>query len=189
MPATFFFFFFFCIQEFLRSFFCDNLNPVDLHIKLFGIGMTICFNPSPMSADLPKQYPLHLVDYLLINEIEAQELYLFLTASDNNNDDSSSSSPKITAAESFPVLEKAYGQTSGIIITLGGDGLVARFRINEEDKQMEEFRMGVVESNVVNTTGVRYILKHDETLPFFFFSCLWAGQPLTFFLLFLFFPS
>ncbi|KAK3828432.1 MAG: Ribokinase-like protein [Benniella sp.] len=135
-------------------------------------GMTICFNPSPMSADLPKQYPLHLVDYLLINEIEAQELYLFLTASDNNNDDSSSSSPKITAAESFPVLEKAYGQTSGIIITLGGDGLVARFRINEEDKQMKEFRMGVVESNVVNTTGA------GDTFTGYFIANLVRNQSL-----------
>lgn len=51
------------------------------------------------------------------------------------------------------MLEKAYGEISGIIITLGGDGLVARFRINEEDVQMKEFRMGIVKGHVVNTTG------------------------------------
>ncbi|KAF9542701.1 hypothetical protein EC957_001756 [Mortierella hygrophila] len=115
-------------------------------------GMTICFNPSPMTPDLPKQYPLHLVDYLLINEIEAQGLYSYLT-SPKSDADSVTSSSHITASESFPVLEKAYEKISGIIITLGGDGLVARFRINEEDEKMKEFQMGIVKGNVVNTTG------------------------------------
>ncbi|KAF9120112.1 hypothetical protein BGX30_003357 [Mortierella sp. GBA39] len=115
-------------------------------------GMTICFNPSPMTPDLPKQYPLHLVDYLLINEIEAQGLYSYLT-SPKSDADSVTSSSHITASESFPVLEKEYEQISGIIITLGGDGLVARFRINEEDEKMKEFQMGIVKGNVVNTTG------------------------------------
>ncbi|KAG0272475.1 hypothetical protein BGZ95_011788 [Linnemannia exigua] len=115
-------------------------------------GMTICFNPSPMTSELPKQYPLHLVDYLLINEIEAQGLYSYLTAP-KSDADSFTSSSHITASESFPVLEKAYEQISGIIITLGGDGLVARFRIKEEDVKMKEFRMGIVKGNVVNTTG------------------------------------
>ncbi|KAG0196581.1 hypothetical protein BGX33_001496, partial [Mortierella sp. NVP41] len=115
-------------------------------------GMTICFNPSPMTAELPKQYPLHLVDYLLINEIEAQGLYSHLTAP-KSDADSFTSSSHITASESFPVLEKAYEQISGIIITLGGDGLVARFRTNEEDVKMKELQMGIVKGNVVNTTG------------------------------------
>ncbi|KAF9965904.1 hypothetical protein BGZ70_003858, partial [Mortierella alpina] len=115
-------------------------------------GMTICFNPSPMTAELPKEYPLHLVDYLLINEIEAQGLYSFLTAPKNDSDSISSAS-HITASESFPVLEKAYDRISGIIITLGGDGLVARFRLNPEDATMKEFRMGIVKGEVVNTTG------------------------------------
>src|SRR5690554_1767409 len=110
---------------------------------LYNLGMTVCFNPSPMTADLPKEYPLHLVDYLLINEIEAQGLYSYLTASKHDTDSHASSS-HITASESLPVLEKAYEQISGIIITLGGDGLVARFRINEEDVNMKEFRMGIV---------------------------------------------
>ncbi|KAF9988814.1 hypothetical protein BGZ75_008440 [Mortierella antarctica] len=115
-------------------------------------GMTICFNPSPMTAELPKEYPLHLVDYLLINEIEAQGLYSFLTAPKSDSESISSAS-HITASESFPVLEKAYERISGIIITLGGDGLVARFRINAEDTNMKEFRMGIVKGEVVNTTG------------------------------------
>ncbi|KAF9949268.1 hypothetical protein BGZ65_007453 [Modicella reniformis] len=102
-----------------------------------------------MSADLPKEYPLSFVDYLIINEIEAQGLYAYLTAHEGTNADLSN----VTVSESFPVLEKAYGQITGIIITLGGDGLVARFRINEEDENLKEFRMGIVKGNVVNTTG------------------------------------
>ncbi|KAG0289305.1 hypothetical protein BGZ98_003908, partial [Dissophora globulifera] len=114
-------------------------------------GLTICFNPSPITPDLPKQYPLHLVDYLIINEIEAQGLYSYLTAPKGDADANASS--HITASESLPILEKEYTQISGIIITLGGDGLVAHFRIHEEDDTMSEFRMGVVKGNVVNTTG------------------------------------
>ncbi|KAG0207062.1 hypothetical protein BGX28_001605 [Mortierella sp. GBA30] len=124
-------------------------------------GMTICFNPSPMTADLPKEYPMHLVDYLLINEIEAQGLYSYLTAPKNDNESISSAS-HVTASESFPVLEKAYEQISGIIITLGGDGLVARFRLNAEDEKMKEFRMGVVKGDVVNTTGVSAVSQEKE---------------------------
>ncbi|KAF8923212.1 hypothetical protein BGZ58_003234 [Dissophora ornata] len=106
--------------------------------------------------ELPKEYPMHLVDYLLINEIEAQGLCSYLTAS-KSDADSSSSSSHITASESFPVLERAYPDISGIIITLGGDGLVARFRISEEDEKLKEFRMGIVKNNVVNTTGGYFV--------------------------------
>ncbi|KAF9199707.1 hypothetical protein BGZ49_010134 [Haplosporangium sp. Z 27] len=118
-------------------------------------GLTICFNPSPMTAELPEEYPLHLVDYLIINEIEAQELYAYLTSAENYTESKSvpKSSSHVTASESFPVLEKAYGEISGIIITLGGDGLVARFRIKEEDEKLKEFRMGIVKNEIVNTTG------------------------------------
>ncbi|KAI8361141.1 Ribokinase-like protein [Mortierella sp. GBAus27b] len=124
-------------------------------------GMTICFNPSPMSADLPKEYPLHLVDYLLINEIEAQGFHSCLTGSNNT----------VAVSETLPVLEKAYGQITGIIITLGGDGLVARFRIHEEDN-LKEIRMGVVEANVVNTTGA------GDTFTGFFIANLVRNQVL-----------
>ncbi|KAG0346432.1 hypothetical protein BG004_001746 [Podila humilis] len=134
-------------------------------------GLTICFNPSPMTAELPKEYPLHLVDYLLINEIEAQGLYSYLKA--NKSDaDSVSSSSHITASESFPVLEKAYQQVSGIIITLGGDGLVARFRIHEDDVELKEFRMGIVKGNVVNTTGA------GDTFTGYFIANLARNQQL-----------
>ncbi|KAF9171860.1 hypothetical protein BGX20_006793 [Mortierella sp. AD010] len=116
-------------------------------------GMTICFNPSPMTAELPEQYPMHLVDYLIINEIEAQELHAYLTAAERGDSKSTSSPSHVTTSESFQVLEKAYGQISGIIITLGGEGLVARFRLSEEDVTLKEFKMGIVKNEIVNTTG------------------------------------
>ncbi|KAI8595257.1 Ribokinase [Dissophora ornata] len=134
-------------------------------------GLTVCFNPSPFDAELPKEYPMHLVDYLLINEIEAQGLCSYLTAS-KSDADSSSSSSHITASESFPVLERAYPDISGIIITLGGDGLVARFRISEEDEKLKEFRMGIVKNNVVNTTGA------GDTFAGYFVASLVRNQEL-----------
>ncbi|KAG0365602.1 hypothetical protein BGZ54_006385 [Gamsiella multidivaricata] len=116
-------------------------------------GMTVCFNPSPFTKELPREYPMHLVDYLIINDIEAKELYAYLTERKGGDADSVTSSSDIAAPESFPVLEKAYGEISGIVITLGGDGLVARFRIKEEDEKLKEFRKSVVKGEVVNTTG------------------------------------
>ncbi|KAG0239305.1 hypothetical protein BGW41_007790 [Actinomortierella wolfii] len=115
-------------------------------------GLTVCFNPSPMTPDLPDKFPLHLVDYLLINEIEAQGLYAYL-ASNRKEGEALPSASHVTPQECFPVLEKAYGNISGIVITLGGDGLVARFRIHEEDRDLQEFRLEVVPGKVVNTTG------------------------------------
>ncbi|KAF9428125.1 hypothetical protein BGZ76_002055 [Entomortierella beljakovae] len=114
-------------------------------------GMTVCFNPSPMSAELPDQYPMQLVDYLLINEIEAQEFHSYLTSKAKGHPISTSSN--ISPSECLEALEREYVQISGIILTLGGDGLVARFRINQEEDKLKEFKMGIVQNDVVNTTG------------------------------------
>ncbi|KAF9581156.1 hypothetical protein BGW38_001937, partial [Lunasporangiospora selenospora] len=144
-------------------------NGGDIMRAAKGRGMTICFNPSPMTPDLPREFPMHLVDYLLINEIEAQGLYSYLTKGNHGSDLSSS---HVTAAESFPVLESEYNQICGIIITLGGDGLVARFRLNEEDVKMKEFRLGVVKGQVVNTTGA------GDTFTGYFVASLVRNQEL-----------
>ncbi|KAF9928369.1 hypothetical protein FBU30_002407 [Linnemannia zychae] len=130
-------------------------------------GMTICFNPSPMTLDLSNHFPMHLVDFLFINETEAQELYSFLTKKDSRLVTYSSHVP---ASETLSVLEKEYDQITGIILTLGGDGVVGKFRINAEDVQLKEFRMGVVKSSVVNTTGA------GDTFTGYFIASLMRNQ-------------
>lgn len=41
--------------------------------KAHSMGMKIVFNPSPMNEKI-SAYPLHLVDYLLLNEVEGKEI-------------------------------------------------------------------------------------------------------------------
>lgn len=52
----------------------NEISSVDYIIeKAKLIGMTICFNPSPVTPEL-KNYPIEKVDYLILNEIEGEEL-------------------------------------------------------------------------------------------------------------------
>lgn len=52
----------------------NEISNVDYIIeKAHEIGMTICFNPSPVTPEM-KSYPIEKVDYLILNEIEGEEL-------------------------------------------------------------------------------------------------------------------
>lgn len=92
-------------------------------------GMKIAFNASPINDDLPK-YPLELVDWFLINEIEGQTI------------------AGIRETDPEKVLEallKKFPQAA-IVLTLGGDGVLY-------GKGPERFSHGVFKVPVVDTTG------------------------------------
>ncbi len=92
-------------------------------------GMKIAFNASPINGDLPK-YPLELVDWFLINELEGQTL-----AGIQETDPE-----KVLEAllEKFP--------QAAIVLTLGGDGVLY-------GKGTDRFSHGVFKVPVVDTTG------------------------------------
>lgn len=92
-------------------------------------GMKIAFNASPINADLPK-YPLELVDWFLINEIEGQTI-----AGIRDTDPE-----KVMDAllKKFP--------NAAIVLTLGGDGVLY-------GKGADRFSHGVFKVPVVDTTG------------------------------------
>ena len=92
-------------------------------------GMKIAFNASPINGDLPK-YPLELVDWFLINEIEGQTI------------------AGIQETEPEKVLEALLQKfpNAAIVLTLGGDGVLY-------GKGADRFSHGVFKVPVVDTTG------------------------------------
>lgn len=69
-------------------------------------GMVIVFNPSPMT-DALRRLPLELVDYLILNEVEAKDL----CGTDAHKDD-------------YPTLLRARYPHCKIVLTLGEDGCI-----------------------------------------------------------------
>ncbi len=74
--------------------------------KAYSMGMKIVFNPSPMNHKI-STYPLHLVDYLLLNEVEGIELSGDCVLMEELADQLANKFPK-----------------AGIVLTLGEKGAV-----------------------------------------------------------------
>lgn len=109
-------------------------------------GMKIAFNASPINDDLPK-YPLELVDWFLINELEGQTL---AGISETDPD-------KVMDAllQKFP--------QAAIVLTLGGDGV-------RYGKGQDRAGHGVFKVPVVDTTGA------GDTFCGYFLAALAKGQ-------------
>lgn len=92
-------------------------------------GMKIAFNASPINGDLPK-YPLELVDWFLINELEGQAI------------------AGIAETDPEKVLEALLKKfpNAAVVLTLGGDGV-------RYGKGADRFSHGVFKVPVVDTTG------------------------------------
>lgn len=92
-------------------------------------GMQIAFNASPINDDLPS-YPLELVDWFLINELEGQAI------------------AGIQETDPNKVLEALLVKfpQSAVVLTLGGDGVLC-------GKGADRFAHGVFKVPVVDTTG------------------------------------
>lgn len=72
--------------------------------------MTVAFNPAPMKADV-RSLPMELVDYLIVNEIEAEGLV--------NDDNLTAEQPKALLDQ----LHQRYPQLK-IVLTLGKQGVL-----------------------------------------------------------------
>lgn len=109
-------------------------------------GMKIAFNASPINADLPK-YPLELVDWFLINELEGQTIA--------GMEDTDPEKVLETLLKKFP--------QAAIVLTLGGDGVLY-------GKDSDRFSHGVFKVSVVDTTGA------GDTFCGYFLASLAKGQ-------------
>lgn len=119
----------------------NEISNVDYIIKKAKEkSMKIVLNPSPIN-DALKNYPIELVDLLVLNSIEAKAL--------TSNDDD--------YKEQIKNLSKKYPNTK-ILLTLGKDGSIFFDGCNS-------FYQPIVKTNVIDTTGA------GDTFLGYFTSC------------------
>lgn len=123
------------VQEIIAGFEKEDILLLQNEINLISeiiheakaAGMKIAINPAPMEKKV-KQYPLDLVDFIIVNEIEGAEL-----TGKNKNDDI------------LDTLEKLY-PAAEIILTLGSKGVLV-------SSKGRRYSHGIYEVQVVDTTA------------------------------------
>lgn len=102
-------------------------------------GLSVLFNPAPVSEDVIKQFPFQDINILIVNEHEAQALYEQLSQQQYSN-----------VVDLPEKLMDILPSLEGIIITLGKEGLSAKFKNN---KEIRNYRIAGREVIVKDTTG------------------------------------
>ena len=102
-------------------------------------GLQIAFNASPIGPEL-FEYPLELVDYFLINEIEGQAI------------------AGIEETDHEKILEALLRRfpTAAIVLTLGGDGVL--YGKGDDRARHDIFRVNVVDTTAAGDTFCGYFL-------------------------------
>jgi len=108
-------------------------------------GLRIFINASPVDAKMPK-YPLHLIDYVIANEVEAEAL-----ADGRTGDDVLD-----IVRPKFP--------NAAIIITLGGDGAIC------SDTDGKRYKIPAPKVKVVATTSA------GDTFAGYFVASIYNGK-------------
>lgn len=80
------------------------------------------------------------VDYLILNEIEIEQLVASASFDANNDADVSDACTRL--------LEK-YSRVQGVIVTLGSKGVIYADRLDDSPKRVESERVTVVDSTVI----------------------------------------
>jgi ribokinase len=116
----------------------NEINRIpEIMLKAQGQGMSICLNPAPMTEAV-KDYPLELLDYLIVNETEGAAL-----------------SEKEKDEEIAATLSERYGCV--IVLTLGARG--ALVCADGETRRVEGVKVdGVVDTTAAGDTFVGFFL-------------------------------
>ena len=118
----------------------NEINKIpEIIEKAKNRGMTIFFNPAPMTKEVLK-YPLSLVDYLILNESEAKKL----------------SKNKIDFDEIIFDLKRKYSNTS-VLLTLGEKGSIYSNR--NECFKCEAVNVNAVDSTAAGDTFIGYFIS------------------------------
>ncbi|ORY95838.1 Ribokinase-like protein [Syncephalastrum racemosum] len=104
-------------------------------------GLDIIFNPAPLTAGILEEFPFDKVTILIVNEHEADDLYRELHGRD---------APQKKGIELAAELLAAFNSMKGVILTLGGEGVVAKF---QENGQVRDFVVPARKVRVKDTTG------------------------------------
>ena len=105
--------------------------------------MTIAFNPAPMTADVLNM-PLEFVDYLIVNEVEAEDLV--------NDKTLTAEQPEVLLEE----LHKRYPQTK-IVLTLGKQGVL--YKDTEQSLAIAAEVVDVVDTTAAGDTFIGYFIQ------------------------------
>ncbi|CAO3696090.1 unnamed protein product [Umbelopsis ramanniana] len=103
-------------------------------------GLSVIFNPAPMTSSVLREFPLDKVDILQVNETEATIMYQAVTGKTDEP----------VPEELIELLMNSYPKLQGIVLTLGGDGVLAFFRQNGKT---QKYRIPVAKANVKDTTA------------------------------------
>ncbi|KAI8334855.1 Ribokinase-like protein [Choanephora cucurbitarum] len=121
-------------------------------------GLSVLFNPAPLTKGILKEFPFDKVTVLVVNEHEAEALLNEL------NQESKKGAQGLDLANE---LLNTFENMQGVILTLGGEGVVAKFR--QKDKY-QEYRLAAKKVAVKDTTGA------GDTFVGFFLAGLLRDQ-------------
>lgn len=102
-------------------------------------GLYVLFNPAPLTKGILKDFPFDKVTILIVNEHEAQSLYEELGGE-----------KKVYGLDIASELLDKFDSMQGVIVTLGGEGVVAKFR---NDGKVSEFKVASRKVAVKDTTA------------------------------------
>ncbi|CEP19004.1 hypothetical protein [Parasitella parasitica] len=103
-------------------------------------GLNVFFNPAPLTKGILQEFLFNKVTILVVNEHEAQSLYEELGGSKTN----------VFGLDMAAELLQNFDKMQGVVITLGGEGVVARFKHNDKAK---DFKVPSRKVKVKDTTG------------------------------------
>ncbi|KAI8099477.1 PfkB domain-containing protein [Halteromyces radiatus] len=114
-------------------------------------GLSIIFNPAPLTKGIINDFPFNKIDILVVNEHEAADLYKELQGSDSN----------LEGLELATALFKHFDQMQGLVVTLGGEGVVAKFRYQDKvrDFKVPSIKVKVKDTTAAGDTFVGYFLS------------------------------
>lgn len=102
-------------------------------------GLKICFNPAPLTKGILNEFPFDKVTILVVNEHEAKSLYEELGGTKN-----------IHGLDLAKEILDKFDLMEGVVITLGGEGVVAKFRKNGT---VQDYKIPCRKVAVKDTTG------------------------------------
>ncbi|KAI9485592.1 MAG: Ribokinase-like protein [Benjaminiella poitrasii] len=102
-------------------------------------GLNILFNPAPLTKGILKEFPFDKVTVLVVNEHESKALYEELGGKKD-----------VKGLELANEMLESFDSMQGVIITLGDEGLVAKFR---ENSKVHDYTIPSRKVTVKDTTG------------------------------------
>ncbi|KAI8370549.1 Ribokinase-like protein [Radiomyces spectabilis] len=125
-------------------------------------GLSVFFNPAPLTKGILNQFPFDKVAILVVNETEGDDLYNELGGQ-----------KKVTGLDLATELLNHFSGMKGIILTLGGQGLVAKFRHDgaERDFHVPSRKVAVKDTTGAGDTFVGYFLssfvREEKNMDYF----------------------